>query len=167
MKTYTISVFLLAATLCAFAHAAGDNPQLGAVMKTLSKDLAQVGEPTKAADPASVKDSVLLAAVVRARTNAFLLQMIADRRGMVEKGALVQDELTPAGLDQLSADEAGKKLDLYASYLMKAKAKMGEAEALIAAEQKKSSPATRDFTALKRTLDELSLVIKEAHGVFK
>lgn len=167
MKTYSLSVFLIAATMCVFAHAAKDNAQLGAVMKVLSKDLAQLGEPTKATDPATVKDSVLLASVVRARTNAYLLQMIADRRGLVEKGALVEGELTPAGLDSLPADEVSTKLDLYGAYLMKAKLKMGEAEALIVAERTKSDPAARDFAPLKKVLDQLGLVIKEAHGVFK
>lgn len=166
MKKYSLSVFLAAASLCAYVHAA-DNPQLGAVMSTIAKDLVQVSEPTKATDPATVKDSAILAAVVRARTNAFLLQMIVDRRGLVEKGAFTPDELTPAGIAALPIAEAQKKLDLYADYLLKAKLKMGEAEARLVSEQKKSDPATRTFAPLKATLAELTLVMREAHGIFK
>ena len=89
MKMYPLSVFFLAALLSVVARAAQDNPQLGAVMKTLSKDLTQIAEPTKAADPASVKDAVLLAAAVRAKTNAYLLQLSVDRSGIIDKGVFV------------------------------------------------------------------------------
>ncbi len=167
MKMYPLSVFFLAALLSVVARAAQDNPQLGAVMKTLSKDLTQIAEPTKAADPASVKDAVLLAAAVRAKTNAYLLQLSVDRSGIIDKGVFVADELSPPGIEAIPVADLQTKLGQYTGYLLKAKGKMVEAETLINAELKKSNPAARNYTALKTALDQLGLIIKEAHGAFK
>lgn len=167
MKMYSFSVFLLAALLSVAASAAQDNPRLGALMKTLSKDLTQIAEPTKASDPASVKDSVLLAGTVRAKTNAYLLQLAADRSGIVEKGVFVADELSPPGIEAIPVADLTAKLAQYTGYLLKAKGKIVEAEALINAELKKSDPASRNYTALKTALDQLGLIIKDAHGAFK
>jgi hypothetical protein len=166
MKHLTLALLVATNALSPLALGAAHNPTLGALMQTLSKDLKEIAEPTKAADPASVKDSLILAAILRAKTNAFLLQHAADRRGVVEKGALVMDELTPVGLDALPIADLEKKLDLYGSYLLKAKGLVAETELLLNAELKKAA-ADRDFAALKKKLADVSVVMREAHGIFK
>jgi hypothetical protein len=156
MKSIVSAALVLAALISAPSFAVTDNALLGATMQSIDGDIDVIIAVTKK-PAAQVKDSALLAAVTRARTAGFSLQLISDRR---------EGEMFPTVLTGLPESEIKQKLESYAGYLGDAKAKLDAVDGQLRAEYDKPA-AQRSFAAVTQSLNELSAIIKEAHGLFK
>lgn len=155
------TAYLCGVTQVAWAH--GGNPYLTATLKSVDKDVAIILEPTKNTDPSKVSNSAIMAAVSRARTAAFQIQLIADRAGKFENGALVKNEMTPAIQDE-PIKEQQEIMEAFIGYLPKAKAVLARAEQQLIIEFKKEAKV-RDFAPLKSTLGELDVILTDISKV--
>ncbi len=155
------TVYVCGVTQVAWAH--GGNPYLTATLKTVDKDVAVILEPTKNVDPSKVSNANIMAAVSRARTAAFQIQLIADRAGKFENGALAKNEMTPAIEDE-PIKEQQEIMEAFAGYLPKAKTVLLRAEQQLIIEFKKDAKI-RDFGPLKTTLGELDVILTDISKV--
>ncbi len=140
----------------AFAH---KNVFLQYTMKNASKDALLVRETTK--NPAAdILDSTVLNAILRTRSAGYFLQTADDRKGKIEEGKLIMDEMTPAPVEEEpSLAKAQEMLTAHSGYLVKSKGKLQLAEKQLLVEFKKGDPTTRDFSAVKNTLDDLDKIL--------
>ena len=139
------------------AGAAPSNPLLQSTMKTLAKDVDETVAPTRFSDPSDVPDAVILNAVTRARTAAYALTLVKDRRA---------GEMEPANVRGLPPSQRDAKLTEFAGHLTRAVDKLTQCEQTLLAEAAKPSEQ-RSFRTLKTRLVELDQIMKDAHRIFK
>ena len=158
MRSVLLSLVLLAATQAQPALAHKENLMLQFTMKAIAADLELVKKPTKAATGGDVTDGTILTGIARARTSAFALQLVIDRR---------DKEMLPGGVDELPPAKMAEKLKVYVDYLVEAKRRMEKAEELLKVEYDKKVAEQRDFGALKAHIADLETLVAESHKVFR
>lgn len=160
MKNLFLLGTVLSGLSSAFTLASSEpaNNMLFFTMKAISKDVTYVVFPAKQESPLDVTEEALVTAIARARTAAFQLQLVIEKR---------EGEMIPAVAAELPESEKKAKLDLYAMHLQKAIDQVKIAENQLLTEHAKQDPAARDFRPLASTLKTLDQVIKDAHAVFK
>lgn len=139
-----------------FATPASANQILAYTMRSMARDLDQVKVPSSKPDPAEVTDAMILTAITRARTLAFQLGLIRDRK---------EGEMKPDVTKPLTGAELEEKLKVYAGLLDKAIGFVNAAEVKL--RESLEQPAPRDFSGVKAELTKVDQTIGEAHGVFK
>ena len=160
-RTYALTGMLLAFSfqMTAFAH---KNVYVQYTLKNVTKDVAVVREPTVPDKPGDVLDGTILNAIIRTRSAGFFLQTLNDRKGKVEGGKLILDEMTPAEIEEEPNIEIAKEmLARQGQYLSQSKAKLETAEQVLRTELAKPNPDTRDFTLVKVSLVELDKLLLE------
>lgn len=161
LALFAIMAFVFGVNTRALAHSS--NLYLSTTLKTIDKDVAVTLQPTTALNPTQVKDEVIVEALARTRTAAFQIQLINDRAGKFESGALVKNEMTPS-LDDETPEEQKQIMDTFLKDLPQAKAKLVTAEQQLRTEYGKASNQ-RDFRALKATLDALDVILTDISSI--
>ena len=134
---------------------AANNTMLQFTMKAISKDMTNVFYPSTQ-EPLDVTEEALVIAIARARTAAYQLNLVIDKK---------DDEMLPAVLQGASEQEKKEKLTLYSNYLKQAIEIVNLAEKQLLTERVKA-PTERNFQAMIKTSEDIDSVIRAAHKVF-
>lgn len=156
MRRLGIVLGLFTVVSLAGASAASANPILQYTMRSVARDLDQVKIPASKPDPAEVTDAMILTAITRARTVAFQLDLVKERR---------EGEMKPDVAKPVTGEELKAKLDLYASLLDKARGHVDAAEAKL--REQLALAAGRDFSGVKADLAAADAARAEAHRIFR